>query len=113
MNMHLKTPIGLDGIAAAETALSHVDGEHGELIIAGERVATWRPDKFRGRDGTAYGAAAPARRSARPRCAQPWARPGSAPSPVCRSCWERRAICRSSTASAPLSPLCAPKTACA
>src|SRR5580765_5515501 len=39
MNMQLsKTPIGLDGIPAAETALSHVDGERGELIIAGERV---------------------------------------------------------------------------
>jgi citrate synthase len=39
MNMRLaKTPIGLDGIAAAETVLSHVDGERGELIIAGERV---------------------------------------------------------------------------
>ena len=34
-----KSPIGLDGIAAAETVLSHVDGEQGELIIAGERVA--------------------------------------------------------------------------
>jgi len=40
MNMHLpKSPIGLDGIPAAETVLSHVDGERGELIIAGERVA--------------------------------------------------------------------------
>jgi citrate synthase len=40
VNIHLtKTPIGLDGIAAAETVLSHVDGEQGELIIAGERVA--------------------------------------------------------------------------
>ena len=39
MNMQLsKTPIGLDGIPAAETVLSHVDGERGELIIAGERV---------------------------------------------------------------------------
>jgi citrate synthase len=39
MNMQLsKSPIGLDGIAAAETVLSHVDGERGELIIAGERV---------------------------------------------------------------------------
>src|SRR4030095_13274645 len=38
MNMQLsKTPIGLDGIPAAETVLSHVDGERGELIIAGER----------------------------------------------------------------------------
>jgi citrate synthase len=39
MNIRLKSPIGLDGVAAAETALSHVDGEQGELIIAGERVA--------------------------------------------------------------------------
>ena len=35
----IKSAIGLDGVAAAETALSHVDGEKGELIIAGERVA--------------------------------------------------------------------------
>src|ERR1700687_4916012 len=40
MNMQLsKSPIGLDGIPAAETVLSHVDGERGELIIAGERVS--------------------------------------------------------------------------
>ena len=39
MNLQLsKSPIGLDGVAAAETVLSHVDGERGELIIAGERV---------------------------------------------------------------------------
>jgi len=39
MNMHLtKSQIGLDGIPAAETVLSHVDGERGELIIVGERV---------------------------------------------------------------------------
>src|SRR6195256_4932422 len=39
MNIQLsKTPIGLDGGPAAETVLSHVDGERGELIIAGERV---------------------------------------------------------------------------
>src|SRR5258707_7373746 len=39
MNMQLsKTPIGLDDAPAAETGLSHVDGERGELIIAGERV---------------------------------------------------------------------------
>src|SRR5260221_1227565 len=39
MNMQLsKTPIGLDDVPAAETVLSHVDGERGELIIAGERV---------------------------------------------------------------------------
>ena len=40
MTLHLaKTPVGLDGIAAAETVLSHVDGQQGELIIAGARVA--------------------------------------------------------------------------
>jgi citrate synthase len=39
MNVHLtKSQIGLDGVPAAETVLSHVDGERGELIIAGERV---------------------------------------------------------------------------
>lgn len=39
MNIQLsRTPTGLDGVAAAETVLSHVDGERGELIIAGERV---------------------------------------------------------------------------
>ncbi|GCC47623.1 hypothetical protein chiPu_0031489, partial [Chiloscyllium punctatum] len=37
MNMILtKSQIGLDGVPAAETVLSHVDGERGELIIAGE-----------------------------------------------------------------------------
>jgi citrate synthase len=34
-----KSPIGLDGVPAAETALSHVDGLKGELIIAGRHVA--------------------------------------------------------------------------
>ena len=34
-----KSPIGLDGVPAAETGLSHVDGQRGELIIVGERVA--------------------------------------------------------------------------
>src|SRR5690242_19363818 len=34
-----KSQIGLDGIPAAETVLSHVDGERGELIIAGDDVA--------------------------------------------------------------------------
>jgi citrate synthase len=39
MTVQSKSPIGLDGVAAAETRLSHVGGEEGELIIAGERVA--------------------------------------------------------------------------
>jgi len=34
----IKSQIGLDGVAAAETVLSHVDGERGELVIAGEHV---------------------------------------------------------------------------
>ncbi len=38
MTLQSKSPIGLDGVAAAETALSHVDGEKGELIIAGDRI---------------------------------------------------------------------------
>jgi citrate synthase len=40
MNIQLtKSQIGLDGVPAAETVLSHVDGERGELIIAGDHVA--------------------------------------------------------------------------
>src|SRR5712672_106763 len=39
MNLQLsRSSIGLDDSPAAETALRHVDGERGELIIAGERV---------------------------------------------------------------------------
>jgi len=39
MNVHVKAPqIGLDGIPAAVTALSLVDGAAGELVIAGRRV---------------------------------------------------------------------------
>jgi citrate synthase len=38
MTLH-QTTAGLDGVTAAMTALSHVDGEGGELIIAGSRVA--------------------------------------------------------------------------
>ena len=30
-----KTPRGLDGVVAAQTRLSHVDGQAGELIIGG------------------------------------------------------------------------------
>ena len=40
MNIQLsKTPIGLDGVPAAETVLSHVDGERGELISGAARLA--------------------------------------------------------------------------
>src|SRR6202051_3298530 len=40
MNLQFsKSPVGLDGMPAPETVLSHVDGERGELIIAGERVS--------------------------------------------------------------------------
>jgi citrate synthase len=37
MTIH-NNPVGLDGVVAAATALSHVDGDKGELIIAGSRV---------------------------------------------------------------------------
>jgi citrate synthase len=35
MTIHSNPAAGLDGVAAAVTALSHVDGEKGELIVAG------------------------------------------------------------------------------
>ena len=38
MNAHSKTHAGLDGVVAAVTGLSHVDGERGELIVAGHAV---------------------------------------------------------------------------
>ena len=44
MTIQSQSLIGLDGVAAAETALSHVDGEKGELIIAGARVGDLTPD---------------------------------------------------------------------
>lgn len=39
MTLHHEIRTGLDGVAAAATVLSHVDGERGELVIAGDRVA--------------------------------------------------------------------------
>jgi citrate synthase len=39
MTLHHEIRTGLDGVAAAATVLSHVDGERGELVIAGHRVA--------------------------------------------------------------------------
>jgi citrate synthase len=39
----MKNP-GLEGVVAAETKLSHVDGERGELIIAGYRVDDLAPN---------------------------------------------------------------------
>ena len=38
MTIHSNPSAGLDGVAAAVTALSHVDGEKGELIVAGSRI---------------------------------------------------------------------------
>lgn len=38
MNHQSRPAIGLDGVVAAQTRLSHVAGERGELIIAGEYV---------------------------------------------------------------------------
>ena len=49
MNIQV-TKSGLDGVPAAETVLSHVDGELGELIIAGEHVENLAGGiQFRGR----------------------------------------------------------------
>lgn len=38
MTVHQKLAAGLDGVIAAATRLSHVDGERGELIVAGARI---------------------------------------------------------------------------
>lgn len=38
MTHHAKSPVGLDGVAAAETRLSYLDGERGLLVVAGRRV---------------------------------------------------------------------------
>lgn len=38
MNAHLKNTGGLDGVVAAMTGLSDVNGGQGELIVAGERI---------------------------------------------------------------------------
>lgn len=58
MNIPLSnTPIGLDGIPAAETALSHVDGERGELIIAGTPVADLAASSFEAVTARLWGAA--------------------------------------------------------
>ena len=38
MNAHSKTQAGLDGVVAAVTGLSHVDGERGELIVVGHAI---------------------------------------------------------------------------
>jgi citrate synthase len=100
MNMQLsKTPIGLDGIPAAETVLSHVDGERGELIIAGERVGDLaRKTGFEGvtarlwSGGTGQPVGEAAVRAA-------LGRDANAPSPGCRICSASRAACRSSTVS--------------
>ena len=114
MNMQLsKSPIGLDGIPAAETVLSHVDGERGELIIAGERVADLvRKTGFEGVTARLWSGGTGAADQRGRRCAPRWARPASAPSPGCRTCWESPGACRSSTVSAPPSPDCAPSTDC-
>ena len=89
MNLQIsKSPIGLDGVAAAETVLSHVDGERGELIIAGERVGDLvRQTGFEGVTARLWSGGT-ARRWLRPPSAPPWARPGNALSPGCRTCLE-------------------------
>ena len=113
MNMHLtKSPIGLDGVPAAETALSHVDGERGELIIAGERVGDLaRKTGFEGVTARLWsgGTGQPIGEAA-VRAALGAARE-RAFATAAGSARHHAAACRSSTASAPRSPDCARKTA--
>jgi citrate synthase len=101
MNLQIqKSPIGLDGVPAAETALSHVDGARGELIIAGERVGELaRAASFEGVTARLWtaGTGQPIGE------AEVRAELGAA-----RSCWRPPPACRSSTACAPRSPRCAP-----
>ena len=113
MNMQLaKTPIGLDGIAAAETVLSHVDGERGELIIAGERVGDLvRQTGFEGVTARLWsGGTGQPIGEAGVRAAL--VRPANAPLPGFRTSWEARVIYRSSTVSGPPLPDCTPKADC-
>ena len=86
MTMQLtRTPIGLDGIPAADTVLSHVDGEKGELIIAGERVGDLAAtSSFEGVTARLW-TAATGQRSARPKSAPRSATRANALSPGCRS----------------------------
>ena len=82
MNIQV-TKSGLDGVPAAETVLSHVDGELGELIIAGEHVKNLAGrTSFEGVTARLWNGATGGR-SMKPMCAPAWAPPASAPSPGC------------------------------
>jgi citrate synthase len=111
MNIHLtKSQIGLDGVPAAETVLSHVDGERGELIIAGEHVAELASrSSFEGVTARLWTAAtgrplaeADVRKSLGAARERAFAR--------LADLLRRRAACRSSTAFAPPSQGCGPRT---
>ena len=68
MTIRTKSPAGLDGVAAAETALSFIDGDRGELIIAGERVDDLALEvSFEGLDRAAAGRSPAASRSTKAR----------------------------------------------
>ena len=112
MNMQLsKTPIGLDGVPAAETVLSHVDGERGELIIAGERVGDLvRKTGFEGVTARLWsGGTGQPIGEAEVRAAL-GAGAANAPMPGFRIYSELPGGCRSSMAFGPPSPDCAWKT---
>src|SRR5260370_9991144 len=82
MNMQLsKTPIGLDGVPAAETVLSHVDGERGELIIGGERVGDLVLTPTLEGGPARPGSAPPAHPVAGPPAPPPWGKPRHRPLP--------------------------------
>ena len=110
MNMHLtKSQIGLDGVPAAETVLSHVDGERGELIIAGEHVGDLAGKASFESVTARLWSGATGKAFTKPMCAPASARRANAPLPGCPTCCRRPAACRSSTDSAPRSRACAPK----
>ena len=114
MNMQLtKSQIGLDGVPPPKPCSSHVDGERGELIIAGDHVADLAGKiELRGRHRAALERRdrQAAQRGRSPR------QPGRGPRTRLRRAWPtycpRRAACRSSTAFARPSRGCAPRAGC-
>ena len=71
MNIHrTKSQIGLDGVPAAETALSHVDGDRGELIITDARIAASPANRVSRASPLASGTARPNDRSVKPMSAR-------------------------------------------
>ena len=92
MNIHLtRTPTASTACPAAETALSHVDGESGELIIAGERVGNLAGNiELRGRHRAAVDGGDRTADQRGAKSAPPSATRASARSRGCPTCCPRR-----------------------